>query len=164
MKTSSEDPLPVGILLSVIDEILPGLVELVNKSLAEGSIEGIKQSVIDPLLKKTGLDADVKKNYRPVNNLVFLSKLIERIVLKRLDTHMKGNNLYNRDQFGYKKHHSTETMMLGIVNDILTGFDENKCTVMLFLDLSAAFDTIDIDKLLTILNEEIGLIGKALQW
>ena len=53
---------------------------------------------------------------------------------------------------------------LGIVNDILTGFDENKYTVMLFLDLSAAFDTIDIDKLLTILEDQIGLTGMALQW
>ena len=54
--------------------------------------------------------------------------------------------------------------MVGIVNDILIGFDENKCTVMLFLDLTAAFDTIDIEKLLTILLDEIGLGGTALQW
>ena len=77
---------------------------------------------------------------------------------------MSANCLNNDEQFGYKEHHSTETMMLGIVNDILTGFDENKCTVMLFLDLSAAFDTIDIDKLLTILEDQIGLTGMALQW
>ena len=54
--------------------------------------------------------------------------------------------------------------MVGIVNDILKGFDENKCTVMLFLDLSAAFDTIDIDKLIKFLSEEIGLRGTALKW
>ena len=135
-----------------------------NKSLAEGSVEGVNHSVIDPLLKKVGLDTDIKKNYRPVNNLVFFSKLIERVVLKRLDCHMSANCLNNDEQFGYKEHHSTETMMLGIVNDILTGFDENKCTIMLFLDLSAAFDTIDIDKLLTILEDQIGLTGMALQW
>ena len=55
-------------------------------------------------------------------------------------------------------------MMLGMVNDVLTGFDEDKATVMVFLDLSAAFDTIDISKLITILEEEIGLGGTALQW
>ena len=116
------------------------------------------------MLKKLGLDSDVKKNYRPVNNLVFLSKLTERIVSKRLDQHMGVNNLFNDEFFGYKKHHSTETMMLGVTDDILSGFDENKCTVMLFLDLSATFDTIDIDKLVEILGDEIGLSGTALQW
>ena len=148
----------------VKDGLLPVLVKLVNLSLAEGSMEGIKSSVIDPLLKKLGLDAEGKKNYRPVNDLVSLSKLIERVVKIRLDSHMQVNNLYNKRAFGYKQHHSTETMMLGVANDVLSGFDEEKCTVMVFLDLSAAFDTIDISKLIEILEEEIGLEGTALQW
>ena len=87
IKTSPEDPIPVSILKSVYEVTLPVLVSLINKSLAEGSVEGIKHSVIDPLLKKILLDSEVKKNYRPVNNLVFLSKLTERIVLIRLDNH-----------------------------------------------------------------------------
>ena len=164
IKTSCEDPLPVGVLKQVIDETIPALVKLVNKSLSEGSMEGIKSSVIDPLLKKLNLDSEIYKNYRPVNNLVFLSKLTERIVARRIDNHMEINNLFNDKAFAYKKHHSTETMMLGVVNDVLKGFDEDKCTVMLFLDLSAAFDTIDIEKLIVILSEEIGLSGSALQW
>ena len=164
IKTSCEDPLPVGVLKQVIEESTPALVELVNKSLSEGSMEGIKSSVIDPLLKKLDLDSEIHKNYRPVNNLVFLSKLIERIVSRRIDGHMEMNNLFNNKAFAYKKHHSTETMMLGVVNDVLKGFDEDKCTVMMFLDLSAAFDTIDVDKLIMILSEEIGLSGMALQW
>ena len=48
--------------------------------------------------------------------------------------------------------------------EILSGFDEGKCTIMLFMDLSAAFDTIDIEKLVAILEEEIGLSGTALNW
>ena len=54
--------------------------------------------------------------------------------------------------------------MLGITEKILSGFDEGKCTIMLFMDLSAAFDTIDIEKLIAILGEEIGLSGTALKW
>ena len=127
-------------------------------------MDGVKHSVIDPLLKKAGLDADTKKNYRPVNNLVFFSKLIERIVLKRLDSHMSINGLHSDEQFGYKKYHSTETMMLGIVNDVLCGFVENKCRIMLFLYLIAACDTIDIEMLLSILSDEIGITGMALKW
>ena len=164
VKTSCEDPLPAELLNAAMNELLPLYVELVNKSLREGTMDGIKHSEIDPLLKKLGLDSDIKKNYRPVNNLVFLSKLTERVVSKRLDKHMEVNNLFNDEFFGYKKHHSTETMMLGISDDILSGFDEGKCTVMLFLDLSAAFDTIDIDKLVEILGDEIGLTGTALAW
>ena len=122
VKTSCEDPLPAELLHGAMNELLPLYVELVNKSLGEGTMDGIKHSEIDPLLKKLGLDADIKKNFRPVNNLVFLSKLTERIVGKRIDKHMEVNNLFTDEFFGYKKHHSTETMMLGITDDILSGF------------------------------------------
>ena len=105
-----------------------------------------------------------KKNYRPVNNLLFFSKLIERVVKKRLDTHMDKHALHERSEFGYKQHHSTETMMRGLFDDVLRGFDENKATVIIFLDLSAAFDTIDPEKLLQILHDELGIGGVALQW
>ena len=164
IKTSPEDPVPAKIMQAVIDEAIPTLTKLVNKSMAEGSMEGVKLSVIDPLLKKADLDAETRKHYRPVNNLVFFSKLTERIVMKRLNAHMATNGLFCDNEFAYKKYHSTETMMLGNVNDILLGFDKNLCTVMLFLDLSAAFDTIDIDRLLGVLSDEIGIAGNALKW
>ena len=164
IKTSTEDPLPAKFLKIVIDEALPCLTKLVNQSLSEGSMDGVKLSVLDPLLKKAGLDIDIKKNYRPVNNLVFFSKLIERIVKEQLDQHMTTNRLHSGSQFGYKLFHSTETMMVGVTNEVLLGFDEGQCTVMLFLDLSAAFDTIDIEKLLEILYNEIGISGVALKW
>ena len=77
IKTSREDPIPSNILQMIIDEALPTLILLINQSLSTGSMDGVKFSVIDPLLKKCGLDSDEKKNYRPVNNLVFFSKLIE---------------------------------------------------------------------------------------
>ena len=93
MKTSSEDPIPAKVMQSSLDIILPVLTKLINKSFQEGSMDGVKWSVIDLLLKKAGLDMDNKKNYRPVNNLVFFSKLIERVVLKRLEDHMLKNCL-----------------------------------------------------------------------
>ena len=111
----------------IITEAIPCLTRLVNQSLSEGSIDGVKQSVIDPLLKKSGLDSDILKNYRPVNNLEFFSKLIECVVLKLLDTHITNNNLHCDSHYGYKQYHSTETMMLGIMSDVLTGFDNDMC-------------------------------------
>ena len=102
IKTSMEDPIPAKVLQMIIDEALPTLKLLINQSLSTGSMDGVKFSVVDPLLKKCGLDSDEKKNYRPVNNLVFFSKLIERVVSKRLNTHLITNGLQNDKQFAYK--------------------------------------------------------------
>merc|ERR1711933_437025 len=55
-------------------------------------------------------------------------------------------------------------MMRGLFDEVLRGFDENKATIVIFLDLSAAFDTIDPEKLLQILHDEIGIGGVALKW
>ena len=164
IKTSCDDPIPSSILKLISMDVIPILTKLVNMSLSMGSMDGVKLSTIDPLLKKLGLDSEIKKNYRPVNSLLFISKLTERIVLKRLNEHMTLNCLHCESQYAYKKEHNTETMMLKIVDDVLLGFDENKGTILLFLDLSAAFDTIDINRLLSILSEEIGITGIALQW
>jgi exonuclease III len=164
VKTSVEDPIPAALIKVAIDVLLPVYKELVNKSLAEGTMETAVSSVIDPLLKKLGLDIDVNNNYRPVNNLIFFSKLTERVVQKRIDKHMTINALHEPSEFGYKTHHNTETMMIGLFDDALRGFDENQATIVVFLDLSAAFDTIDPDKLLQILHDELGIGGVALQW
>ena len=164
LKTSMDDPIPAKIAKPNLDIILPVLVDIINQSMAEGSMEGVKTSVIDPLIKKEGLDPTIYKNYRPVNKLPFISKITERIVLKRLNSHMTNNALHEPSQYGYKKFHSTETMILNLVNEALEAFDDNMATVVIFLDLSAAFDTIDTSKLLEILKEEIGIYGVALNW
>ena len=164
VKTSVEDPIPAELIKSSIDVLLPVYKELVNKSLAEGTMETAVSSVVDPLLKKFGLDTDVDNNYRPVNNLIFFSKLTERVVKVRIDNHMTVNALHESSEFGYKTHHNTETMMIGLFDDALRGFDENQATIVIFFDLSAAFDTIDTEKLLQILHDELGIGGVALQW
>ena len=55
-------------------------------------------------------------------------------------------------------------MILGLPDEVLMGFEEKKCTIIVFLGLSAAFDTIDIDKLLEILIVELRISGVALKW
>ena len=164
IKTSGHDPLPGTIFKDIIEDLLPYLCDLVNKSLKTGSIDGVKDSVIIPLLKKSGLDPETLKHYRPVTNEGFISKLVETVVSIRLSGHMTLNNLHSKYQHAYKKFHGTETLLLKVVNDVLIAFDSNTATILLLIDLSAAFDIVDIDKLLNILEHDIGIKGIALLW
>ena len=82
-------------------------------------------------------------NYRPVSNLNFISKIIEKIVMARIKCHRIRNNLHEPTQSAYKKNHSTETALLKISNDIIQSLDVKHCTILASLDLSAAFDTVD---------------------
>ena len=164
IKTCSQDPLPGSLCKDIIEDLLPYLCDLVNKSLCTGSMEGVKDSVIIPLLKKSGIDPEELKNYRPVTNEVYVSKLTEKVVSIRLFDHMTSHNLHSKYQHGYKAFHGTETMLLKVVNDVLIGFDSNTATILLLIDLSAAFDTVDIVKLLDILEKDIGIKGTALEW
>jgi hypothetical protein len=164
IKTSFDDSVPAQLLMNCLDEILPALVKLVNISFSTGSIEGLKDSVITPLLKKQGLDKEMLSNYRPVANILYLSKMIETNIAIQLNAHMDFNDLHIPYQSGYKPGHSCETLLLSINDDILKAFDSGKCTVYLLLDLSAAFDTVDHDRLLDILFYEIGIHGDALNW
>ena len=93
-----------------------------------------------------------------------MSKLIETVVLYRLNSHASAHNLQCDAQHGYKKFHSPETLLIKVVNDVLIGFDKNTGTILLLLDLSAAFDTVDTEKLLRILKNEYGVSGIALEW
>ena len=164
VKAAYNDILPRPVLKKVVDTLLPYICDLINLSLKSASMEGVKEATIIPLLKKAGLDPEILKNYRPVSDIVVISKLIETVVLARLNQHISINNLQCHFQHGYKKFHSTETLLLKVVDDILIGFDKNSGTILLLLDLSAAFDTVDIDKLLNILEKEFGITGIALKW
>ena len=117
-----------------------------------------------PLLKKPGLDIECLKNYRPISNLPFLTKLLEKVVLRQLQTHLVDNGLLDVYQSAYRKNHSTETALLHVVNKLLLSSDQNKVSVLSLLDLSAAFDTIDHQILLNRLKHDFGITDSALKW
>ena len=102
-----------------------------------------KQALVTPLIKKKTLCRNEFKNYRPISNLSFLSKILEKFVAKRLNAHIEEHLLSNHVQSAYKRFHSTETALLKIHNDIICNMDNGKVTALTLLDLSAAFDTID---------------------
>ena len=85
-------------------------------------------------------------------------------MLKRLNEHLNKQGLHCPEQYAYKKDHSTETLLIKITNDLLIAADEKSATVVMLLDLSAAFDTVDHNLLLTILEKEIGIGGTVLKW
>ena len=110
---------------------LPIWMDLVNLSLVQGSMECLKGTILNPLIKESDqlIDKDTLKNYGPVSNLLFLSKLIEQVVAIRLDNHMIFNNLHSEEEYGYKKGHSTELLLVKIVNDLLLACDDKMPTV-----------------------------------
>ena len=163
-KCAPDDMLPAELFKDNISSFTDTLVELVNLSLSTGNVEGVKHADVIPLLKNAKLDSNNLKNYRPVSNLTFLGKLIERVVLRRLNEHMIYNGMHVDEQSAYKKNNSTESLLVRITNDLLVASDSKTATVIMLLDLSAAFDTVDHNILLKILKDEIGLRKTALDW
>ena len=112
--------------------MLPVITDIVNRSLDEALIpNSLKTALIIPLLKKTNLDTEDVKNFRPVSNLPFVSKLIEKSVAAQLVQYIDDNNLDEKLQSAYKKLHSTETALLRVHDDILRTVDRG-CTVVLY--------------------------------
>ena len=106
----------------------------------------------------------VVKNCRPVSNLPFVSKLTESAVYNQTHSHICRNNLYPANQSSYRKNYSTETALLRVKNDILLNMNKQHVTLLVLLDLSAAFDTVDHNVLLTRLHSKFGISGTALEW
>ena len=164
-KSCSLDPLPTWLLKDCLDVLAPVITVIVNLSLSNSDIPSqLKHALILPLIKKLLLDPEILKNYRPVSNLPYISKLIERIVAARLVKHLVSNNLYEEYQSAYRQLHSTETALLRVQNDIQQIVDTDGAAILILLDLSAAFDTIDHDRLLHILESRNGITGPALKW
>ena len=157
------DPLPSDLMSQCLDALMPHLLDLVNTSLLTGSIDGVKFSFVRPLLKQFDLDVSEFSSYRPISNLSFISKLVERVVAKRLNEHMTINNLHVDSQHGYKTGHSTETLLIKFINDLLVAVDQNRGVVVLLIDLSSAFDTVQHSILLKILKS-MYIDGTALNW
>jgi hypothetical protein len=110
------------------------------------------------------LDQENFKNYRPVSNLPFASKIVEKVVVTRLNEHLTQNNLHEINQSAYRKHHSVETALVRVFDDMLNAIDSKKCILLILLDLSSAFDTIDHGILLARMEKMLGVSGAALNW
>ena len=164
-KSSSLDSIPMWLFKHCLPELLPVVHYIVNESLRSGQFpSALKTASIRPGLKKPTLDVDDLKSYRPISNLTYLSKILEKVVHHQLNDYVNHNGLYSPHQSGYRKFHSCETAVAKIHNDILMLIDKKENVLLLLLDLSAAFDTINHDLLLKKLYRSFGIMETALHW
>ena len=142
----------------------PVIKQIVNKSLKDGYFPTVcKKAIVKPLLKKQNLDRELK-NYRPVSNLSFISKLIEKCVCVQISKFKSDNKIGEPLQSAYKEKHSTETAIIWIFDQMLWQLNDNNAVLLTLLDLSAAFDTVDHSILLDQLRITQGISSDALAW
>ena len=164
-KSSPMDAIPTSLLKSCADVFGPIIARLANISFRDGRFPKIfKTAQITPLLKKPGLDRSVSANFRPISNLNTISKVLERLVLNRIRPHLDESGNLSHLQSAYRAGHSTETALLRVLDDLYSAIDGGRPTVLVSLDISAAFDMVRHESLVDRLRDEFGITGKALDW
>ena len=164
-KSCELDPIPSKLLIECLDSILPSLIDLFNSSLASGIFpQCFKSALVTPILKKRCLDHNDLNNYRPVSNLCFIAKILEKLVLSQVSSYLNSHILYNTCQSAYRPGHSTETALLKVVNDLFLSLNKGNISVLALLDFSSAFDTIDHTILVHRLHIDFGFTDTVLQW
>lgn len=164
-KSCALDPMPTWLVKQHIDVLLPTLCRIVNTSLQSGVFPNdLHKSIITPVLKKTTLNHNILKNYRPIANLEFTSKVLEKCAASQTTEYINSHNLSEPMQSAYRSCHSTETALACVHNDFMRAIDNQKAVLLLMLDLSAAFDTVDHRIFLHRLRDDFGIVGPALKW
>ena len=155
-KTCSLDPIPTWLVKEMRGLLSPFISLLFQKSLFTGRFPTeFKEAIVHPLLKKSGLDSTKKKNYRPVSNLSFLSKLLERVAQARLEVFLDSSDLIPTMQSAYRRFHSTETAVMKVYNDLLLAADNGDVSALCLLDH---------DLMMLKLERQFGLRGVVLDW
>ena len=138
---------------------------LANLSFSQGVLPTMfKVAQVTPILKKPGLPSSDLANFRPISNLNNIFKILERLFLSRLLPHINSSSKFNSFQSAYRPHHSTETALTLSLDNVFHAADNGSATLLVSLDLSAAFDSINHNILMNRLSSCFGLTVLALDW
>ncbi len=165
-KSCPLDTIPTSLLKdpNILSCLLPLITLLVNSSFKDGVFpDDLKLALIIPLLKKLGLLWELFQNYRPVSNLPFIGKVMEKAAAEQLVSHLQVNDLFDKLQSAYRRFHGVETCLLKVKSDADLALDLGFGLALVLLDNSAAFDTIDHGIMEERLSD-IGVSGKVLKW
>jgi len=141
-KSSPLDYIPTSLIKLCSPTFSKLIAYFANLSFHKGCFpSSFTQAIVTPLLKKPGLDSSSPSNYRPISNLNNISKILERLFLTRLQPHVTSTPNFNPLQSAYRRAHSTETALVNTLDYIYTSDGWSLPTILVSLDLSAAFDT-----------------------
>ncbi len=158
------DPIPSHLLQAISPALLPAFTHIINTSLLTGIFPtAFKQAWVTPLLKKPTLNTSLLENYRPVSLLPFIAKTLERVVFNQVSLFLSQNNKLDAKQSGFRSGHSTETALLSVTEALRIAKADSKSSVLILLDLSAAFDTVNHQILLSTLSS-LDITGIPLCW
>jgi hypothetical protein len=149
-KFSPVDKIPPILLKSCSTLFSVLIADMANLFFSQGIFPDSKVAQVTPLIKKPSLDPDDPSSFRPISNLRSIGKILERLVHCRLSKHLLSSPAFSTLQSAYRILHSTETALTKVTNDIFRKIDSGSPSVLVALDLSAAFDCVSHDKLLCI--------------
>ena len=164
-KSCKLDPMPTPLAVNCIDSLLPVITKIINLSLSTSYVsDEWKCAIVNSLLKKPDLDLVFKAIDLSVIFRTYLNLRKGLYIYEQVHLHMDTNNIYPLLQAAYRKQHSAETALLKVLNDILLKMNSQHVFLLVMLDLSAAFDTVNHKILLERLQHDIGISGVPLQW
>ena len=157
-------PAPTSLVVSCLDVLLSVITRIINCFFTSGEFPDCwKEALVSSLPKRSGVLSEFT-NLRPVSNLQYVSKLTERAVFDQTHAYLTSHGLNPPFQSAYRKSHSTKTALLKVQNDILMNLDSQRVTLLVLLDLSATFETVDHRVSLNRLRTSFGVRGSTLQW
>ncbi|KAF7253150.1 hypothetical protein EYD10_01179 [Varanus komodoensis] len=158
------DPCPSWLLNKAKHGIGTWILEVVNASLRDGQVPApLKEAVVRPVLKKASLDPEMATNYRPVANIPFLGKVLERVVAGQLQACLNETDYLDPFQSGFRPGYGTESALVTLYDDLCRERDRGSASLLVLLGLSVAFDTIDHGILLE-RQVGLGVGGTAWRW